>query len=554
MGTKVFTIDTDAEVFDDDLPEIIEKEVRTAVDRACGRGAHDKVMNGNGRALPINKKEIKSQKQSVAEQVNDQVEEVWEDLRGLLQTAQTESNSVPWEQIKEEAVANLDIPQKPTKPDQETEPRRPVKKNFVPAMTLIDHLLPWRKQEKREEARSSFRAARQRWNERRRNVWETNRNRRNQYEEELSAWEETVNRIERRRKRERRNVERLREEYRKGERSGVEAVIEEILRRSPLGRGEWAVTPMFEPKEVGYDPDGQRAMVSVWMPSPGDMPDKKAFSYVKSRDAFKWKTFSKKDFKKLYESTIYRGVLRRMYEVFDGDEMEAIQSIVLNGYVESVNEATGHDETKCTVSIEAQREDIMGLNLSRVDAKACFQDLHGVSASSLEEVSPVTPVAQIDREDGRFTEGRAVGENMEEGQNIAAMDWEEFEHLIRELFAKEFGEDGGEVNVTQSSRDGGIDAVIYDPDPLRGGKLVVQAKRYTRTVGVSAVRDLYGTVMNEGANKGILVTTSSFGPDAYEFASEKPLQLLSGGNLLSLLEKHDYEARINIEEARENGS
>lgn len=38
MGTKVFTIDTDAEVFDDDLPEIIEEEVRAAVDRACGAG------------------------------------------------------------------------------------------------------------------------------------------------------------------------------------------------------------------------------------------------------------------------------------------------------------------------------------------------------------------------------------------------------------------------------------------------------------------------------------------------------------------------------------
>jgi len=80
---------------------------------------------------------------------------------------------------------------------------------------------------------------------------------------------------------------------------------------------------------------------------------------------------------------------------------------------------------------------------------------------------------------------------------------------------------------------------------------VIQAKRYTATVGVSAVRDLYGTVMNEGANRGILVTTSDFGPDAYRFAQGKPITLLSGGNLLSLLAEHGHRARINLAEARQ---
>jgi restriction system protein len=42
------------------------------------------------------------------------------------------------------------------------------------------------------------------------------------------------------------------------------------------------------------------------------------------------------------------------------------------------------------------------------------------------------------------------------------------------------------------------------------------------------VRDLYGTMLNEGASKGILVATSSYGPDAYEFAKDKPLELIDG--------------------------
>ena len=46
-----------------------------------------------------------------------------------------------------------------------------------------------------------------------------------------------------------------------------------------------------------------------------------------------------------------------------------------------------------------------------------------------------------------------------------------------------------------------MDAIAFDPNLLTGGKFVIQAKRYTRTLDVSAVRDLFGTLQNEGANR-----------------------------------------------------
>ena len=67
---------------------------------------------------------------------------------------------------------------------------------------------------------------------------------------------------------------------------------------------------------------------------------------------------------------------------------------------------------------------------------------------------------------------------------------------------------------------------------------------------VAAVRDLYGTVVNEGANRGILVTTSSFGPDSYDFAKDKPISLVDGSNLIAMLKKHGHRYRIDLEEAR----
>ena len=60
-----------------------------------------------------------------------------------------------------------------------------------------------------------------------------------------------------------------------------------------------------------------------------------------------------------------------------------------------------------------------------------------------------------------------------------------------------------------------------------------------------------GTVaINEGATKGLLVTTADYGPDAYEFAKGKPLTLLNGSNLLHLLEKHGHHAKIDLKEAK----
>ena len=57
--------------------------------------------------------------------------------------------------------------------------------------------------------------------------------------------------------------------------------------------------------------------------------------------------------------------------------------------------------------------------------------------------------------------------------------------------------------------------------------------------------------MNEGAMKGILVTTSNYGNDAYDFIAGKPLTLVNGANLLYLLEKHGHKAKIDLKEAKQ---
>ena len=51
-------------------------------------------------------------------------------------------------------------------------------------------------------------------------------------------------------------------------------------------------------------------------------------------------------------------------------------------------------------------------------------------------------------------------------------------------------------------------------------------------------------MLNEGANKGILATTSGYGSDAFEFAKDKPIELMDGGQLLYPLDQVGVKARI----------
>jgi len=136
--------------------------------------------------------------------------------------------------------------------------------------------------------------------------------------------------------------------------------------------------------------------------------------------------------------------------------------------------------------------------------------------------------------DPRFVQESDILSSLDSRPNLMELSPSEFESLITNLFSKM----GLDTKLTQPSRDGGVDCVAFDSRPILGGKVIIQAKRYKNTVGVSAVRDLFGTLHNEGASKGILVTTSGFGKAAYDFANGKPIELITGSNLLFLLKEN----------------
>jgi restriction system protein len=286
--------------------------------------------------------------------------------------------------------------------------------------------------------------------------------------------------------------------------------------------------------KAAYVPESRQLVLELDLPSFDVVPEMLEFRYVKAKDEIATKARPIGQRKSLYARVVAEVTLRTVHEMFESDRLGHIESVVFNGHVDTIDPRTGQPSRPCLITLRTTREQFDGLDLARVEPQACLQGLNASVSRSPAELAPVRPVLDFNMVDPRFVQETDVLASIDQRPNLMELTPSEFEALITNLFEKM----GLETRLTQASRDGGVDCVAYDPRPIFGGKVVIQAKRYKNTVGVSAVRDLFGTMQNEGASKGILVTTSGYGKASFEFADGKPLELLGGGNLLYLLEEH----------------
>lgn len=184
-------------------------------------------------------------------------------------------------------------------------------------------------------------------------------------------------------------------------------------------------------------------------------------------------------------------------------------------------------------------ESYEGLDLSQVTPVDCLTRLAAQLSPTPEEMSPVQPILAQAFFDAPYIEEIDVLTTLDTRPNLLDLTPAEFEHLVANLFGKL--PRPLEIKPTRRSGDGGFDCVVRDPDPIFGGIVVVQARRYNPAklkVGVSDVREMYGTMIAEGASNAILVTTTGLTKGAFDFAKDKPLKLISGSHLLALLHEH----------------
>ncbi|MER3389067.1 MAG: restriction endonuclease [Microcella sp.] len=312
-------------------------------------------------------------------------------------------------------------------------------------------------------------------------------------------------------------------------------LVAEYLKRN-LPRDRLRASISFESK---------RAVLEVEVPNVSIVPREKSVRQLKTTGEIRYSNRTDADVRRLYSGFLAQVALSTVnaFFVLTGDEL--VETAVVNLYVVAPDPATGQVGETTLLSLMASRREIDEIDLSAVDPVTCLRHLSATVSRSPSEVVPVRPIASVDMSDARFVTEADVLSTLDTRPNLMELSPTEFESLVQNLFASM----GLDTKQTRASRDGGVDAIAFDPRPIIGGKIVIQAKRYKNVVGVSAVRDLFGTLQNEGGSKGILVTTSGYGKASFEFAKNKPLELIDGSGLLFLLKEHaGIDARIVVPE------
>ncbi|MFE7594075.1 restriction endonuclease [Kitasatospora sp. NPDC057512] len=281
---------------------------------------------------------------------------------------------------------------------------------------------------------------------------------------------------------------------------------------------------------------GSRQLVVDWeLPGPDVVPAAARVRYVKSDDREAEVARPATERKALYREVLAQSALRVAVELFRADRDGLLDSVVLNGFVLGIDPATGREAERFLSTLTATRAGFAALALDRVDPVECFQGLGGRLSARPERLDEVRPDRRPESVGGSL-----AGHGGEDEPDLFEMDPLDFEELIAELFRLR----GFRVMTTARSGDVGVDVVAEDLDPVTGGTIVIQAKRYKKTVPPTAVRDLESTVRHHGAIKGILVTTAGFGRGSYSYIEGKPLALVSGPELVALLAEQGLRGRL----------
>ncbi len=115
-------------------------------------------------------------------------------------------------------------------------------------------------------------------------------------------------------------------------------------------------------------------------------------------------------------------------------------------------------------------------------------------------------------------------------EKLRETDFKDFEYLVAEVFRHQ----GYDVDYSLGrGPDGGVDLKLH-----RAGRTsLVQCKQWkVISVGAPVIREMFGLMTAEQADEAIIVTTGKFTRDAHDFAAGKPIQLIDGPQLLTLVQ------------------
>ncbi|MGV9824622.1 hypothetical protein [Gordonia sp. NPDC003429] len=119
--------------------------------------------------------------------------------------------------------------------------------------------------------------------------------------------------------------------------------------------------------DYAFDGDLKELTLSVSVPPPDAIPSVKSVKYVATADELRATMLSQKAQRDRYNGAVNAVALRTLHEVFEADRSHHVDSIAMTVGTTLIDPATGHHATIPFVRVAATRDQVLGLNLARVE-------------------------------------------------------------------------------------------------------------------------------------------------------------------------------------------
>jgi restriction system protein len=298
---------------------------------------------------------------------------------------------------------------------------------------------------------------------------------------------------------------------------------------------------------TAFAPESRELLLEIELPGRHVVPKEARFRYVPARGEIVAERRRDPELRQIYADLLARVVLCAMEYAFAITPPALVDSIAVSGYTHAKDPATGKGTHPLLMRIYPTREqfDELELNEPELEPIQCLRYLGALVSPRPYDLEAVHPTRHIDLSRYKLTDDMDVIARLDRRTDLLTISPTEFEHLVRELFVA-MGFKGWN---TRETRDDGIDAVVFNSEPMVGGECIIQAKRYSRGVPVESVRALAGSLHdNKNATKAILVTTSYFTAEGQAFADRSGrMELIDGRHFKALLYEHlGADMRISL--------
>ena len=272
-----------------------------------------------------------------------QAEAALEQVKNILRAALDQDHKINWEKLKRKHP----FPKPEPSEFNRAEPK-PEDAKYQPVLTIFDRLIKSRAEQKYQEARALYGSDHAAWEKAKQ-----------ESQCAVETWNPEKTKFQREQDAGNAAFDKQRTGYESLQPDAVTGYCNFVLLTSKY--------PDSFPKEfdLEYIPSTKILAIDYSLPSPDKMPSVKEVKYVKSKNEFHKTQLSETELNRIYDDTLYQICLRTLYELFAADTVGALDAVVFNGWVESIDKATGNQTKGCVDLHPGQKTGISGNQSSK---------------------------------------------------------------------------------------------------------------------------------------------------------------------------------------------